>query len=143
MGFPAPEVGLVVSFAYLWHHEQQRGNTEGTKNRPCVIVTAVESVDGQTVVTVSPITHAQPQDVNSAIEIPVRVKRHLGLDDERSWVILTEVNRFAWPGYDLRPISTRDSGVAYGFLPPVLFDQIKDGILARIRTGTRTTTMRE
>jgi len=132
-----------VSFAYLWSHEQQRGNTEGAKNRPCVIVTAVEEVDGQTVVTVSPISHSQPEDASSGIEIPPKVKSHLGLDGEKSWVILTEVNRFTWPGYDLCPISTRDSRVDYGFLPPALFDQIKAGILTMIRSGMRTTTLRE
>jgi hypothetical protein len=143
MAFQAPEVGLVVSFAYLWSREQQRGKTEGAKNRPCVIVTAVEEVDGRTVVTVSPISHSQPEDASSGIEIPPKVKSHLGLDGEQSWVILTEVNRFAWPGYDLRPISTRDSRIDYGFLPPALFDQIKAGILTMIRSGMRTTTLRE
>lgn len=82
MAFPVPEVGLVVSFAYLRSYEQQRGSTEGTKNRPCVIVTAVEEVEGQTVVTVSPITHSQPEDASSGVEIPPRVKSHLGLDGE-------------------------------------------------------------
>ncbi|MBT2326375.1 type II toxin-antitoxin system PemK/MazF family toxin [Variovorax paradoxus] len=143
MAFPAPEVGLVVSFAYLWSHEQRRGSTEGARNRPCVIVTAVEEVDGQTVVTVSPITHSQPEDASFGIEIPPRVKSHLGLDGEKSWVILTEVNRFTWPGYDLRPITTGDSRVDYGFLPPALFDQIKAGILTMIRSGKRTTTSRD
>jgi PemK-like, MazF-like toxin of type II toxin-antitoxin system len=143
MAFPPPEVGLVVSFAYLWRHEHQSGNAEGAKNRPCVIVTAVEEVDGQTLVTVSPITHAQPEDASSGIEIPPRVKRHLGLDRERSWVILTEVNRFTWPGYDLRPISAGDPRVAYGFLPPALFDLIKAGILTMIRSGKRTGTSRD
>ena len=74
MAFPAAEVGLVVSFAYLWSREQTRGSTEGARNRPCVIVTAVEEVDGQTVVTVSPITHSQPEDASSGIEIPLRLK---------------------------------------------------------------------
>lgn len=143
MAFPVPEVGLVVSFAYLWSYEQQSGSTEGAKNRPCVIVTAVEEVEGQAVVTVSPITHSQPEDASSGIEIPSRVKSHLGLDGERSWVILTEVNRFTWPGYDLRPIAAGDSRVDYGFLPPALFDQIKAGILTTIRSGKRTTTSRD
>ncbi|CAN7671168.1 type II toxin-antitoxin system PemK/MazF family toxin [Variovorax paradoxus] len=142
MAFPVPEVGL-VSFAYLWSHEQQSGSTEGAKNRPCVIVTAVEEVEGQTVVTVSPITHSQPEDASLGIEIPPRVKSHLGLDRERSWVILTEVNRFTWPGYDLRPIAAGDSRVDYGFLPPALFDQIKAGILTAIRSGKRATTSRD
>lgn len=143
MAFPAPEVGLVVSFAYLWRHEQQGGSTEGAKNRPCVIVTAVEEVDGQTIVTVSPITHSPPEDASSGIEIPPRVKNHLGLDDEKSWVILTEVNRFTWPGYDLRPIAIDDPRIDYGFLPPALFEQIKVGILTMIRSGKRTSASRD
>lgn len=143
MALPAPEVGLVVSFAYLWTRERQAGSTEGTKNRPCVIVTAVEQVDGQIIVTVSPITHGQPPRDASGIEIPSRVKAYLGLDGERSWVILTEVNRFTWPGYDLRPISVNDRRVDYGFLPPAFFERIKAGILDVIRSGKRTTTSRD
>ncbi len=38
-----------------------------------------------------------------------------GLDDERSWIITTEINRFIWPGPDLR--SVPGGGVAYGLLP--------------------------
>ena len=143
MAFPAPEVGLVVSFACLWRHEQQSGNTEGSKNRPCVIVTAIEEVEGQTVVTVSPITHSQPEDASSGIEIPFKVKRHLGLDSEKSWVILTEVNRFTWPGYDLRPVTVGTSRVDHGFMPPALFDQIKVGILLMIQSQKRTSTTRD
>ncbi len=56
---------------------------------------------------------AHPHDPNVAVEIPLRVKEHLGLDSERSWVILEEVNIFTWPGFDLRPIKK---------VPAVLFD---------------------
>lgn len=143
MAFPKPEVGLVISFAYLWNHEQQQGQTEGVKNRPCVIVTAVEKVEEQVVVTVSPITHSTPESEGLGIEIPLRVKTHLGLDAERSWVILTEVNRFTWPGYDLRAISPQNPRIDYGFIPPVLFEKIKQGILARIQSGSRVSTQRD
>ena len=54
------------------------------------------------------------------IEIPRRVKEHLGLDDERSWIVLDEFNVFTWPGFDLRPIKDRGGRVDYGFLPPKL-----------------------
>jgi len=143
MAFPKPEVGLVISFAYLWNHEQQQGQTEGVKNRPCVIVTAVEKVEELVVVTVSPITHSAPESEGLGIEIPLRVKTHLGLDAESSWVILTEVNRFTWPGYDLRAISTQNPRIDYGFIPPVLFEKIKQGILARIQSGSRVSTQRD
>jgi hypothetical protein len=57
------------------------------------------------------------------------VKQHLGLDDGRLWVVLDEVNQFVWPGYDLRPVPGKQGEMAYGFLPPRLFDQIRTGIL--------------
>jgi hypothetical protein len=37
------------------------------------------------------------------------VKRHLGLDDEPSWIITTEVNRFVWPGPDIRVVEGSDT----------------------------------
>jgi hypothetical protein len=49
----------------------------------------------------------------------------LGLDDARSWIVLSEANRFAWPGPDLRPTTPGDpSGVAYGLLPRALFKEV-------------------
>jgi hypothetical protein len=55
------------------------------------------------------------------VEVPATVKRHLGLDGDRSWVVLDEGNRFAWPGYDLRPVPGARDRYEYGFLPPRLF----------------------
>ena len=127
--FPAPEPGLVISYAYLWRHEHDASAEEGRKNRPCVIVLSVEKHESGTQVTVAPITHTQPSNNTIGLEIPPRVKRHLGLDDERSWVILDEVNQFVWPGYDLRPVPGKKGEYVYGFLPPRLFESIKAGIL--------------
>jgi hypothetical protein len=45
-----------------------------------------------------------PSDPCEAIENPPATKRRLGLDDERSWIVLTESNRFVWPGPDVRPV---------------------------------------
>jgi hypothetical protein len=42
MPIPSPEPGLVISYAYLWHHEHEAGREEGRKDRPSVIVLAVE-----------------------------------------------------------------------------------------------------
>jgi hypothetical protein len=59
------------------------------------------------------------------------VKRHLGLDDARSWIFLGEVNAFFWPGPDLRPIPGQGpESVAYGFLPPRLLRTVRDQFLA-------------
>jgi hypothetical protein len=127
-GFPEPEVGLVISYSYLWKEEEERGHLEGRKHRPCAIVLAVDHPDAEgdshKQVAVVPITHSPPHDPNVAIQIPPRVKEHLGLDAERSWVILDEVNVFTWPGFDLRPIKKGKTRVDYGLLPPRFFDQL-------------------
>ena len=61
MAIPAPEAGLVISYAYLWHHEHQAGHEEGRKDRPTVIVLAVEPEDdGATDVSGLPVTHGAP-----------------------------------------------------------------------------------
>ena len=60
------------------------------------------------VVTVLPITDSAPSDPKTAVEIPMQVKRHLCLDDRRSWIVITEGNEFIWPGYDLRKLPNTD-----------------------------------
>lgn len=127
-GLPEPEVGLVISYSYLWKEEGERGQIEGRKDRPCAIVLAVDHPSPQAVgrkqIAVAPITHTSPHDPASAVEIPLRIKEHLGLDSERSWVILNELNLFTWPGFDLRPIGRDESRVDYGLLPPKFFEQL-------------------
>ena len=125
MAIPEPQLGLIISYAYLWHHEHRRGWEEGRKDRPCVIVLAIERAgDDGTLVRVAPVTHSPPDDASAAMELPAGVKRYLGLDTERSWVILDEINEFVWPGFDLRPIPRSRDRFDYGFLPPRLFDQL-------------------
>lgn len=125
MAFPEPQLGLIVSYAYFWHHEHRAGREEGVKNRPCVIVLSLRrSTDSPTVVRVAPVTHSTPDNLHAALELPQAVKRHLGLDDARSWIILDEVNEFIWPGFDLRPIPGLRDTFAFGFLPPRLFDSL-------------------
>ena len=123
-GFPDPELGLVVSYSYLWSDDAEQGRVEGRKDRPCAIVVALSEGGQRKRVAVMPITHMPPPDPNVAVEIPPRVKEHLGLDDERSWVILNELNVFIWPGFDLRPIGRDDTRVDHGFLPPRFFDAL-------------------
>jgi len=84
MGIPTPEPGLVLNYAYLWHDEHRAGQEEGLKDRPSVIVLCVtRDSDNATVITVLPITHSAPTDPKTAVEIPLPVKKHLGLDDQR------------------------------------------------------------
>lgn len=124
MALPEPELGLVISYAYLWRREHLAGHFEGRKDRPCVIVLAVNQGAKGKRVTVVPITHSEPRDKSLVVELPQAVKRHLGLDAERSWVMLDEGNRFLWPGFDLRLAPGRNDRYDYGYLPPRLFAAI-------------------
>lgn len=74
----------------------------------------------------APITHAEPRFPSEGILIPPKVKRGLGLDDEPSWIIVTDLNVFDWPGVDLYPVPASPPGTyAYGFLPPTLYEQVR------------------
>lgn len=144
MGLPTPEPGLVISYSYLWRREAERGQVEGLKDRLCAIVLVVDSPDDKfPVVSVVPSTHSAPADPSIAIEIPKRVKQHLGLDSERSWIILNELNVFKWPGFDLRPVPGSPSRFDYGFIPPVVFEQMKATIIMLAAKNRSTTVDRD
>jgi hypothetical protein len=131
---PVPEPGLVVRYAYLCHSEYEQGREEGDKNRPCAIILTAVDEDGETVVTVLPITHTRPRSETDAVELPLAVKQRLGLDDASSWVVVTEMNRFVWPGPDLRPVPPAEAGrFDYGPLPPGLFRTIRERFLSAAR----------
>ena len=144
MALPEPECGLVISYSYLWKRESEAGQTEGVKDRPCAIVLAVASKGAQIkTVTVAPITHSRPADPALAVEIPPKVKTYLGLDGERSWVILNEFNEFAWPGFDLRSVPGKPSRFDYGFLPPALFSKIIERVMELLRTDKAVSSLRD
>jgi hypothetical protein len=131
MLLPEPRPGLVIGYRHLWHSESVSGQVEGGKARPCVVVLSVRDCSGDKVVTVAPITHSVPADHGVAVEIPLPTKVRLGLDDERARVIVSEVNRFIWPGPDMAPIAgSVPKRVDYGFLPPRLFATVAARLLA-------------
>lgn len=134
MSLPIPRPGLVVSYAYLWVREHKVGRDEGVKDRPCAIVAARRVVDGREIVIVIPVTHSPPADPDDAVEMPAALKAHLGLDDQPSWIVVTETNDFIWPGPDLRPIARAEAGrFDYGMLPPRFFAHVRDRLLAAHR----------
>jgi hypothetical protein len=130
VALPTPVPGLVIRYAYLWRAEHLRGLEEGLKDRPCAVVLVVEDEDGRPTVTVVPVTHSPPYNASDAIEIPPATKRRLGLDDDRSWIVVSEANVFGWPGPDIRPaVSGRFETVAYGMLPANLFREVRERFL--------------
>lgn len=124
---PNPEQGLVIRYDYLWRDEAARGRQEGAKDRPCAIVVAQTGEGDEARVWLAPITHTPPTDPKAAVEIPPKVKKHLGLDDERSWIITNELNGVAWGDPGIVP--AKKGRWDYGFLPPKLTKTILDKTL--------------
>lgn len=71
--------------------------------------------------------------------MPMAVKRHLGLDDARCWIVASEVNRFIWPGPDVRPVRGGDGSPYYGKIPGKLLEKVR----AAMRAGRMRITGRE
>ena len=117
----------MVAYAYLWNREAEAGQEEGLKDRPVVVVLAKMVAQGRTQLLVAPVTHREPPR-GEGVLIPAAVKRQLGLDDEPSWIVTTELNRFIWPGPDIRLAKGADSPV-YGAIPARLFEAVRRQIL--------------
>lgn len=102
-----------------------RAERKLARTDPSVVVVAVRrESDPRVWVGVLPITHAA-QHPDRGVTLPAKVKRHLGLDDDASWIVLDEANEFVWPGVDLRPISRTRPGVwTYGVLPREVFEDV-------------------
>ena len=133
---PEPKPGLVIRYDYLWRDEAIRGRQAGAKDRPCAIVVTLQERDSNDIrVLLAPITHSPPDNPDTAIEIPAKVKQHLGLDQARSWIIATELNSVAWADAGIIPASR--SRWDYGFLPAKLFMTL----LERIREFERNRTL--
>lgn len=144
MTWPTPRVGQIIRYSYLWRHQAARGAEEGSKDRPCVIVVALAKDEGGTQIVVVPITHTPPTSSAAAIALPVATARRVGLDDAPQWISLTDLNRFTWPGPDLRPLPgrSRDS-VVIGELPAKLVHILIDRLQAALRAGQAKVTERD
>ncbi len=126
----APQAGMVLHYSFLWKHEAVRGLEEGAKERPVVVLVLL--ADGEEAV-VAPVTTQRPEAGAPAVELPARVRAHLGLDAEKCWISLATLNRFVWPGPDLRAAPGRNpSTTLYGFVPQKLLDAAKAIAMAEL-----------
>lgn len=135
MPLPEPRPGLIFRYEYLWKREAVAGADAGRKDRPVCLVLAAHHEPGLTKVLIVPITRSPPPSGTDAIEIPQRVKTHLGLDAQRSWIILSEANVDSWPSPEIRPVPGHPGSFAYGMLPERILTQaramIVEGLAAR------------
>ncbi|MBI3676754.1 MAG: hypothetical protein HY243_09080 [Proteobacteria bacterium] len=125
-----PEAGMVFRYSFLWSGEAAKGQIEGVKDRPAVVIVLLAEGDE---VVVAPFTTRPPAGDDVVVEVPQRVRTHLGLGDDRSWISLGTLNRFVWPGPDLRPVPGRKPANAlYGYIPQKLLDAVKALAMAEL-----------
>jgi hypothetical protein len=134
VALPEPRPGLVFRYDYLWNREAAAGRDQG-KERPACLVIASDAATKPRYAIILPITHSAPLGDTVAVEIPARVRAHLGLDDAPSWVVVSEHNVDEWPNGGLAPLPGRPGVFSYGFIPPSLFDDIKRRFLESIEQG--------
>jgi len=91
-----------------------------------VVVLTTEMAGDSLRVIVAPVTHSAPEGAVMAVELPADVKRDLGLDRERSWIVTSEVNSFRWPGPDVRLLD--DYTPFYGAIPDWLFGRARESV---------------
>ena len=86
--------GQIITYPYLWAWQQDRGETEGRKNRPTCVVIAVRGVnDGLTHLALLAITTQPPQRDRMALDIPEIERKRAGLGDlKRCWIVVDEYN---------------------------------------------------
>jgi len=124
VALPDPKPGLVIRYDYLWTREAAIGRQQ-SKERPACLVAASDYTVTPRFVVILPITHSAPAGDTVGIEIPHKVLQALGLDDARSWVLVSDHNVDEWPNAGLAPLPDRPGVFSYGFIPPSLFAQIK------------------
>ncbi len=134
-----PENGLVISYDFLWHDEVRRGQEYGSKEHPCAIVLAGEiQTNGDREVFVCAISHSPPAADQLAVEIPYKVAKHLGLDDQQMWIKTHEVNIFTW-AKDRLPyglVKAPNGSFSYGIVPPALYEKMRDNVVENHKRGS-------
>jgi hypothetical protein len=130
---PTPEPGLLIHYEYLWRWQALENWETATKARPAAIVLVAGVAPD---VAVVPVTTQPPADDRETVEIPGKVAASLGLDTSRvSRVVVDEINMFRCPN-DLAPVpGQRPHSYHYGFVPPRLFQRIKQAVLKNQRSG--------
>ncbi|WP_366556076.1 hypothetical protein [Aquibaculum sediminis] len=142
MVLPEPKPGLVIHYDYLWTHEAATGRDQG-KDRPTCLVAATDALVRPRHVVLLPITHRPPSGDVVGIEIPAKVRKAIGLDDEPCWVIVSEHNIDEWPNGGLSPLPGKRNTFSYGFVPPGLFAKIKASFLELARAKKSAAVRRE
>lgn len=129
-----PQPGDVIRYFYLWRHEHNRGEEDGSKLRPCMVV-ATFRYQGRLRVLTVPLTTRDYSPVHS-IELPPRFLKAFGLDD-RSRLVWNDVNEFTWVGPDVR--AGPDGNRILAAVPATIVERVKAKIVEHRVPVTRRT----
>lgn len=111
------------------------------KTYPAAIILSSDIGAAAPVAYVVGISHKPPTGDERAIEVPRKLARYLGLDEEICWVYTDQLNLFSWPGPDLRPgdrLSSLPSAAGtcvIGQLPTDWFEVLKADVLRSREIG--------
>jgi hypothetical protein len=62
------------------------------KERPACLVATLDDETDPSLVAILPITHSAPSGDTTGMEIPQNITAMLGLDELRSWIVISEAN---------------------------------------------------
>ena len=133
-----PPIGNLVAYEYLWL-SQENTRHDGAKAYPVALIFAKKIIASLTLAYAVGMSHKPPHASEKAIEVPKKLKRHLGLDEDRSWIYTDQLNEFTWPGPDLRLAewlsklpSARNSCII-GALPNNWFALLKQDVIENLK----------
>ena len=87
--------GDIITYPYRWARDLARGTApEGGKDRPCCLVLAITTDQGQEVMFLAAISSKAPHADQGALEIPDIERRRAGLNRyPEAWIYIDELNR--------------------------------------------------
>jgi hypothetical protein len=133
-----PPIGSLIAYEYLWL-SQSAVREDAVKVYPAALIFAKKLIGGVTLAHAVGVSHKPPAPSEKALEIPRKLKRHLGLDDQPAWIYTDQINQFAWPGYDLRPAEWLSSlprargTCVIGPLPTDWFATVRNDVIGNLR----------
>jgi hypothetical protein len=86
--------GAIFDYPYLWRWQQERGETEGRKDRPVCVAIALRQPDaGRTYLALLAISGTPPRPGRHAIELTEIECRRAGLKTwKAAWITIDEYN---------------------------------------------------
>ncbi len=133
-----PPIGNLIAYEYLWL-SQAGAREDGAKAYPVALIFAKKTIASVALAYAIGMSHKPPTASERAIAVPRKLMRHLGLDEDPSWIYTDQLNEFTWPGPDVRPAEwlSRRPGARgtciIGALPADWFALVKQDVVANLR----------